>query len=101
MQDPRGSRGHGACAARVRTVPRSSRRCVALLPQVNAVWAPDGRHILVTADFQLHVTVWSLVSQARACTAAAAQQRVQPLLLPHEWRRPRPRRTAVLCRPRT
>ena len=33
------------------------------MPQVQAVWGPDGRHILVTADFQLHVTIWSLVSQ--------------------------------------
>jgi WD40 repeat protein len=26
-------------------------------------WAPDGRHVLTTADFQLRITVWSLVSQ--------------------------------------
>lgn len=26
-------------------------------------WAPDGRHILTWAKFQLRITVWSLVSQ--------------------------------------
>ena len=26
-------------------------------------WSPDGRHVLTTADFQLRITVWSLVSQ--------------------------------------
>lgn len=26
-------------------------------------WAPDGRHILTWANFQLRITVWSLVSQ--------------------------------------
>lgn len=27
-------------------------------------WSPDSRHILTTSDFQLRLTVWSLVSTA-------------------------------------
>ncbi|XP_070207172.1 WD repeat-containing protein WRAP73-like [Littorina saxatilis] len=27
-------------------------------------WAPDGRHILTTADFHLRITVWSLVNKS-------------------------------------
>ncbi|CAH1774533.1 unnamed protein product [Owenia fusiformis] len=27
-------------------------------------WSPDGRHILATADFQLRVTVWSLINKS-------------------------------------
>lgn len=30
---------------------------------VNARWSPDGQHILITADFQIRLAVWSLVSQ--------------------------------------
>ncbi|XP_057482621.1 uncharacterized protein LOC130769343 [Actinidia eriantha] len=30
----------------------------------NARWSPDSRHILTTSDFQLRVTVWSLVNTA-------------------------------------
>eukprot|EP01147_Barroeca_monosierra_P008777 gene8777-1152_t len=26
-------------------------------------WSPDGRHVLTTAQFQLRITIWSLVSQ--------------------------------------
>ena len=33
---------------------------------VYARWAPDGRHILTTADFQLHVSIWSLVDSSIA-----------------------------------
>eukprot|EP00039_Didymoeca_costata_P001462 m.52728 g.52728 ORF g.52728 m.52728 type:complete len:447 (+) comp10813_c0_seq2:160-1500(+) len=29
----------------------------------HARWSPDGRHILTTADFQLRITIWSLISQ--------------------------------------
>ncbi|KXJ16324.1 WD repeat-containing protein WRAP73 [Exaiptasia diaphana] len=29
-----------------------------------ARWSPDGRHILTTADFQLRITIWSLVSKS-------------------------------------
>eukprot|EP00730_Choanoeca_flexa_P013387 TRINITY_DN5257_c0_g1_i2.p1 TRINITY_DN5257_c0_g1~~TRINITY_DN5257_c0_g1_i2.p1 ORF type:complete len:428 (+),score=77.70 TRINITY_DN5257_c0_g1_i2:87-1370(+) len=29
----------------------------------HVMWAPDGRHILTTAQFQLRITIWSLVSQ--------------------------------------
>lgn len=28
----------------------------------HARWSPDGRHVLTSADFQLRITVWSLVS---------------------------------------
>ncbi|KAK3701374.1 hypothetical protein QZH41_008742, partial [Actinostola sp. cb2023] len=31
---------------------------------VGARWSPDGRHILTTADFQLRITIWSLVSKS-------------------------------------
>ena len=30
----------------------------------HARWAPDARHVLTTADFNLHLTVWSLVDQS-------------------------------------
>ena len=30
---------------------------------VSARWAPDGRHILTTSDFSLHLTVWSLLDR--------------------------------------
>ncbi|KAK9835213.1 hypothetical protein WJX81_006183 [Elliptochloris bilobata] len=29
----------------------------------HACWAPDGQHILVVADFQIRLTVWSLVTK--------------------------------------
>ena len=32
----------------------------------HARWSPDGQHILVTADFQIRITIWSLVD--RSCT---------------------------------
>jgi len=35
---------------------------------VNAFWAPDGRHVLTTADFQVHMTVWSLVDDSKHWT---------------------------------
>lgn len=31
---------------------------------VHARWSPDGRHILTTADFQLHTTIWSLLNKS-------------------------------------
>lgn len=31
---------------------------------VHARWSPDGRHVLTTADFQLHMTIWSLVRKS-------------------------------------
>ncbi|KAL0217988.1 hypothetical protein RCL1_008836 [Eukaryota sp. TZLM3-RCL] len=31
---------------------------------VNAYWAPDSRHIITVADFQLRLTVWSLISRS-------------------------------------
>jgi WD40 repeat protein len=31
-----------------------------------ALWAPDGQNILIVADFQIRLTVWSLVDSA--CT---------------------------------
>lgn len=31
--------------------------------QIHARWAPDARHVLTTADFNLHITVWSLTSK--------------------------------------
>eukprot|EP00026_Physarum_polycephalum_P009526 Phypoly_transcript_09653.p1 GENE.Phypoly_transcript_09653~~Phypoly_transcript_09653.p1 ORF type:complete len:449 (+),score=50.72 Phypoly_transcript_09653:22-1347(+) len=31
---------------------------------VHARWSPDGRHILTTADFQVRITVWSLVNKS-------------------------------------
>ncbi|KAK0041313.1 WD repeat-containing protein WRAP73 [Biomphalaria pfeifferi] len=30
----------------------------------SVVWSPDGRHILTTADFNLRITVWSLVTKS-------------------------------------
>ncbi|KAJ3351053.1 WD repeat-containing protein wrap73 [Entophlyctis luteolus] len=30
---------------------------------VNVIWAPDARHLLVFSDFQLRITVWSLVTK--------------------------------------
>jgi len=33
------------------------------MSQVHAQWAPDGRHILTTAEFNIHITIWSLTSQ--------------------------------------
>ncbi|KAK6176062.1 hypothetical protein SNE40_014418 [Patella caerulea] len=29
-----------------------------------AIWSPDGRHILTTADFNIRITVWSLLSKS-------------------------------------
>lgn len=34
---------------------------------VGAVWAPDARHVLTIADFQLHATVWSLEDPTARC----------------------------------
>eukprot|EP00697_Spironema_sp_BW2_P004277 gnl/Spiro4/15820_TR8515_c0_g1_i1.p1 gnl/Spiro4/15820_TR8515_c0_g1~~gnl/Spiro4/15820_TR8515_c0_g1_i1.p1 ORF type:complete len:470 (-),score=132.29 gnl/Spiro4/15820_TR8515_c0_g1_i1:102-1448(-) len=34
---------------------------------VHARWSPDGRHILTTADFNLRVTIWSLVNRSVSC----------------------------------
>ncbi|EDO38446.1 predicted protein [Nematostella vectensis] len=31
---------------------------------VAARWSPDGRHVLSTADFQIRITVWSLISKS-------------------------------------
>ena len=31
---------------------------------VSAYWSPDSRHILTTADFQLRITLWSLVNKS-------------------------------------
>ena len=31
---------------------------------VSARWSPDGRHILTTSDFSLHLTVWSLLDRS-------------------------------------
>ncbi|TYZ58098.1 hypothetical protein PybrP1_006690 [[Pythium] brassicae (nom. inval.)] len=32
---------------------------------VYGIWAPDSRHFITVADFQLHATVWSLVDSAK------------------------------------
>ena len=29
-----------------------------------ARWAPDGRHVLAAADFQLRITIWSLLDRS-------------------------------------
>ena len=29
----------------------------------HACWAPDGQHILVVSDFQIRISVWSLVTK--------------------------------------
>jgi hypothetical protein len=29
----------------------------------HARWAPDARHVLTTSEFQLRITVWSLISE--------------------------------------
>ena len=34
---------------------------------VAARWAPDGRSVLTTADFALHVTIWSLTDGSAVC----------------------------------
>ena len=34
---------------------------------VNAIWAPDGRHVLTVAEFQLHLTIWSLLDGSSQC----------------------------------
>ena len=31
---------------------------------IHAQWSPDGRHVLTTADFNLRITVWSLVNKS-------------------------------------
>ena len=31
---------------------------------VRATWAPDGRHVLTVSDFQLNLTVWSLMDSS-------------------------------------
>lgn len=31
----------------------------------SACWSPDSRHVLTMADFQLHLTVWSLVDRSQ------------------------------------
>mmetsp|Transcript_26839 Transcript_26839/g.43836 ORF Transcript_26839/g.43836 Transcript_26839/m.43836 type:complete len:432 (-) Transcript_26839:209-1504(-) len=33
---------------------------------VHARWAPDGRHVITSADFQIRIAIWSLVNQS--CT---------------------------------
>ena len=30
----------------------------------HARWGPDGQHILVTSDFQIRITIWSLVNKS-------------------------------------
>lgn len=35
---------------------------------VYATWAPDSRHILTVADFQMFITIWSLVEKATSYT---------------------------------
>ena len=37
---------------------------------VHALWSPDGRHILTVAEFQLHMTVWSLLDGSALQLAA-------------------------------
>lgn len=32
----------------------------------HAIWSPDGLHVLVVADFQIRITIWSLVD--RTCS---------------------------------
>ena len=63
------------CPRRGPVAPQPApRHAVPLVAQVQAVWGPDGRHILVTADFSLHVTVWSLVTQVRrACVRVVCE----------------------------
>ena len=33
---------------------------------VDVLWAPDSRHLLTVADFQLHISVWSLTGESEA-----------------------------------
>lgn len=55
------SRGARCAASDSTWTARISEGVVAGL--VHARWAPDSRHVLTVADFQLHVSVWSLTSK--------------------------------------